>query len=85
MRGYIIAVLIIFSICVIFALQNTALIHVKVLYWTPKCPVSVLFISIFFIGGLVGILFSFPTIKKKNEKLIDQTRKLKDKEDKKSQ
>jgi uncharacterized integral membrane protein len=79
----IILVLIIAVISIIFALQNTAKIHINLLYWTVKCPISLLFISIFFVGGLVGIIFSFPTIKRKNERIMDLNNSPKDKKEKK--
>jgi uncharacterized integral membrane protein len=81
----IILVLIIAALSVIFALQNTAKIHINLLYWSVKCPISLLFISIFFLGGLVGILFSFPTIKRKNERIMDLNNSIKEKKEKKNQ
>jgi len=75
----IILVLIIAIISIIFALQNTAKIHINLFYWTVKCPISLLFISIFFIGGLVGIIFSFPMIRKKNATISELNNNLKDK------
>jgi uncharacterized integral membrane protein len=81
LRNLIVAVFIVLVVTGI-ALQNTQHILIKLFFWSFKSPVSLLLTSSLFIGGLFGVVFSFPVIKKKNDTIENLKRKMKAKEDK---
>jgi putative membrane protein len=66
---------------IFFALQNSKPVSLTFLFWTFKSPLSLIITIVLFVGGLFGILFSFPTIMKKN-KTINKLKNKKGKEEK---
>ena len=71
--GLLLAILVI-----IFALQNSAPVPVRLAFWDLNPSVALLVILVLFIGAVLGILFSVPSIVKKNkiiEELKEKTEK----------
>ena len=72
-RSLIIALFLIL-ITVVFALQNSDPVMLKLFFWTVNLPAAFIIPAAVLLGALLGILFSVPTIQKRNEKI----RKLKE-------
>lgn len=67
-RSLIIALLLIVT-TVVFALQNSGPVTVKLFFWTVEIPVAFLIPLAVLFGAVLGVLFSIPTLKKRNEKI----------------
>ena len=67
-RSLIFALLLVLVI-VVFALQNSDPIPVKLFFWEIESSIAFVMTSVLFIGALLGVLFSLPSIFKKNEKI----------------
>lgn len=81
-RTLVIALLLIL-ITVVFALQNSEPFAVKFFFWEGNYPHAVLIPIAVLFGALLGILFSIPALKKRNEKielLEDQLKNRKEEE-----
>jgi len=68
--------LILSLILVVFALQNAADTAVKLWFWDFHSSLSLLLLVAFGIGTLLGIIFSWPSIKKKNKKITEKDKKI---------
>lgn len=77
-RSLIIALLLILVV-VVFALQNSDPIQIKLLFWQIESSVAFIMTSVLFIGALLGVLFSMPSIRKKSEKIDELKEKLENK------
>lgn len=77
-RTLIIALLLIL-IVVIFALQNSDPVQIKLLFWQVESSIAFVMTSVLFIGALLGVLFSLPTIHKKREQIEKLEEKLENK------
>ena len=67
-RSLIFALLLVLVI-VVFALQNSDPISVKLFFWDIQSSKALIITSILFIGAILGVLFSLPSIFKKREKI----------------
>ncbi len=76
MQRNLIIALILSIILVVFALQNAADTAVKLLFWDFHSSLSLLLLVAFGIGTLIGIIFSWPSIKKKNKKIAEKDKKI---------
>ena len=79
MQRSLIFALILAIIVVIFALQNSDTVTVKLWFWEVQSSVALVMLIILLIGAILGVLFSLPSIFKKNKKIEDleeQIRKL---------
>jgi uncharacterized integral membrane protein len=77
-RTLIFALLLILAV-VIFALQNSDPVQIKLLFWNVESSVAFVMTSVLIIGALLGVLFSLPAIFRKQEKINELKEKLKDK------
>ena len=79
MQRSLIFALILAIIVVIFALQNSDTVTVKLWFWEVQSSVALVMLIILLIGAILGVMFSLPSIFKKNKKIEDleeQIRKL---------
>ncbi len=67
-RSLIIALLLI-VLTVVFALQNSGPVPIKLFFWPVEIPVAFLIPVAVLFGALLGVLFSIPAIRKRNEKI----------------
>jgi putative membrane protein len=67
-RTLIIALLLIL-IVVVFALQNSNPVQIKLLFWQVESSIAFVMTSVLFIGALLGVLFSLPAIYKRKEQI----------------
>ncbi len=67
-RSLILALLLVLII-VVFALQNSASIELKLFFWNIQSSAALIITSVLFIGAILGVLFSLPSIIKKKEKI----------------
>ena len=73
MKAKTIIILLLAVLLIIFALQNTALIHVKCLFWGINVPLALLIFVCFAVGVIIGIILPRGgTKKKKVEKTTSQ-------------
>jgi uncharacterized integral membrane protein len=70
-------------IIVVFALQNSNPISVKLFFWDIKSSAALIITSVLFIGALLGVLFSLPSIFKKRDRIEELEEQLAKKEEKK--
>ena len=77
-RSLIIALLLIL-IVVVFALQNSDPVQIKLFFWQVESSIAFVMTSVLFIGALLGVLFSLPTIFKKREQLAELKEKMENK------
>jgi uncharacterized integral membrane protein len=75
MQRSLIIIMIITLMVVVFALQNSMVIHLKIWFWTVDIPAGLALIVTFAIGVLLGIISSLPRVMKRNREI----RELKDK------
>ena len=82
MQRSLIFALLLALIIVVFALQNSDPIPVKLFFWQFKSSTALIMITILLIGAILGVLFSLPSIFKKNEKIEELEKQIpkKDKE-----
>ncbi|MBN2348361.1 MAG: LapA family protein [Bacteroidales bacterium] len=64
--GLLLAILVI-----VFALQNSAPVPIKLGFWDINPSVALLVILVLFLGAILGILFSIPSIIKK-KRIIEE-------------
>ncbi|HYX06252.1 MAG TPA: LapA family protein [Bacteroidales bacterium] len=76
MQRNLIIALILAVILVVFALQNAADTAVKLWFWDFHSSLSLLLLVAFGIGTLLGIIFSWPSIKKKNKKISERDKRI---------
>ena len=74
-RSLIFALLLILLV-VVFALQNSDPIVVSLYFWKVKSSVAFIMTSVLFIGALLGVLFSLPSIVRKREKIHELEEKM---------
>ncbi len=67
-RSLIIALFLIL-ITVVFALQNSNPVTLKLFFWTVNLPVAYIIPAAVLLGALLGVLFSIPAIRKRSEKI----------------
>jgi uncharacterized integral membrane protein len=67
-RSLIIALLLI-VITVVFALQNSNPVTIRLFFWTVNIAVAYLIPVAVLFGALLGVLFSLPTLHKRAEKI----------------
>ncbi len=76
-RTLIFALLLIMAV-VVFALQNSDPVQINLLFWNVESSIALLVTSVLFIGALLGVLFSFPSIIRKKEQIAELKEKLGD-------
>ena len=54
MQSKLIVTLLLLVFAMVFALQNTAVVEIEILFWTLELPRSLLIITILFIGIVIG-------------------------------
>ncbi len=78
MKAKVIILMLIIILFTIFVSQNTALVHIQFLMWSPEIPTIVLISITFLVGLIIGFILvsMFSTPKKKeqleNNKLEDE-------------
>jgi len=73
MKAKTVIILLLAVLLIIFALQNTELIHVKCLFWGINIPLALLIFVCFAVGVVIGIILPRGgTKKKKVEKTASQ-------------
>jgi len=73
MKAKTIIILVLAVLLIIFALQNTELIHVKCLFWGINVPLALLIFVCFAVGVIIGIILPRGGAKKKKvEKTTSQ-------------
>lgn len=77
-RSLIIALLLIL-IVVVFALQNSDPVQIKLFFWQVESSIAFVMTSVLFIGALLGVLFSLPTIFKKRDQVAELKEKMENK------
>jgi len=65
MKAKTIIILLLAVLLIIFALQNTELIHVKCLFWGINVPLALLIFVCFAVGVIIGIILPRAGTKKK--------------------
>lgn len=81
MQRSIIIIMIITILVVIFALQNSMLIHLEIWFWSVDIPVGLVLIITFIVGTLLGIISSVPRLMKRKKEIRDLKEKLSAKPD----
>jgi uncharacterized integral membrane protein len=76
MQRSLIFALLLVLIIVVFALQNSDPISVKLFFWDIESSKALIITSILFIGALLGVLFSLPSIIKKRDKIEELEKQL---------
>ncbi len=76
MQRSLIIALILAIIVVIFALQNSDTVLVKLWFWEVQSSVALVMLIILLIGAILGVLFSLPSIFRKNKKIEELQEKL---------
>lgn len=79
MQRSLIFALLLILVVVVFALQNSDPVLIKLLFWQVECSVAFVMTSVLFIGALLGVLFSLPSIFKKREQIAELKEKLEEK------
>lgn len=74
-RTLIIALLLI-MVVVVFALQNSDPVQLKLLFWDVESSIALIMTSVLFIGALLGVLFSLPSIFRKRDQIAELKGKL---------
>jgi lipopolysaccharide assembly protein A len=69
MQRSLIIALILAILVVIFALQNSDPVTVKLWFWVVQSSVALVMLIILLIGAILGVLFSLPGIFKRNKKI----------------
>lgn len=67
MKTKTIIILLLSILLIIFALQNTEIIHVKLLFWGINIPLALLIFVCFTVGVITGIILPRGGTKKKKE------------------
>ncbi len=80
MQRSLIFALLLALIIVVFALQNSDPITVKLFFWLINSSAALIITSVLFIGAILGVLFSLPSIIRKKEKIEELEEKLLKKE-----
>ncbi len=78
-RSLIFALLLVLVI-VVFALQNSDPIPLNLFFWKINSSAALIITSVLFIGAILGILFSLPSILKKKEKIEELEKQVSKKE-----
>jgi uncharacterized integral membrane protein len=73
---YLILALVISTIAVIFALQNTMLVTISFLSWTISGSLSLVLLATLAIGVLIGLLVLTPSVLKKTIKISSQRKRI---------
>lgn len=76
MQRSLIFALLLILIVVVFALQNSDQLIIKLLFWDVESSIAFIMTLVLFIGALLGVLFSLPSIFKKRDKIHDLENKL---------
>jgi lipopolysaccharide assembly protein A len=79
MQRSLIFALLLILIVVVFALQNSDPVQIKLLFWNVESSIAFVMTSVLFIGALLGVLFSLPSIFKKREQIAELKEKLEEK------
>ncbi len=69
MQRSLIFALLLVLIVVIFALQNSDPIPVNLFFWTIESSAALIMTTVLFIGAILGVLFSLPSISKKRDRI----------------
>ena len=76
MQRSIIIIMIITLLVVIFALQNSMVVHLKIWFWSVDIHTGLVLIITFSVGTLLGILSSVPRVMKRKREIKDLREKL---------
>ena len=68
MQRSLIFALLLVLIIVVFALQNSDPITINLFFWRIESSAALIISSVLFIGAILGVLFSLPSIFKKRDK-----------------
>lgn len=68
--------MIITLLVVVFALQNSMIIHLKIWFWSVNIPAGLALIVTFIIGILLGIISSLPRVMKQGREIRELREKL---------
>ncbi len=79
MQRSLIFALLLVLIVVVFALQNSDPIFIQLFFWKVESSVALIMTSVLFLGALLGVLVSLPSIFKKREKIHQLEQKLREK------
>lgn len=76
MQKYLILGLLLTFLLVIFAVQNAGLVTVKLWFWNVESYLALFLLISLFLGILLGIIFSLPSLNKKNKQIVQLTKKI---------
>jgi uncharacterized integral membrane protein len=76
MQRSLIFALLLILVVVIFALQNSDPISIKLFFWEIQSSIAFIMASVLFLGALLGVLFSMPAIARKREKIDELETKI---------
>jgi putative membrane protein len=76
MQRSLIIIIIITLLVVVFALQNSITINLKIWFWTVDIPAGLALIVTFAVGILLGIISSLPRLMKRNREIRDLKEKI---------
>lgn len=82
MQRSLIFALLLALVIVVFALQNSDPIEINIFFWRIKSSIALIVTSVLFIGALLGVLFSLPSISKKKEKIEELENQISGKQEK---
>ncbi len=77
MHKGVIASLVLSVLLVIFALQNTDPVTLKMWFWSFQISLALLVVILFVLGALLGYLLMVPVIWNKNKAIRDKSQQLK--------
>ncbi len=75
MQKSLIAALTLVLLIVIFALQNADIVTITIYFWEFTSYISLIMILMLFLGVVMGVLFSWPSIRKRNSRINELTKK----------
>ena len=73
MQRSLIFALILILITVVFALQNSSPVTIRLFFWSVRTPIAFLIPVAVFFGAILGVMFSIPALQKRNEKIRELT------------
>ena len=76
MQRTLILALLLIMVVVVFALQNSDPVQIKLLFWDVESSIALIMTSVLFIGALLGVLFSLPSILRKRDQIAELKEKL---------
>lgn len=81
MQRSLIFALLLALIIVVFALQNSDPITVKLFFWHVESSAALVMITVLLIGAILGVLFSLPSIFKKSDRIEELEKQIPKKEE----